>query len=366
MKIKATGNEIRLHLTNVTGAGAVQLVGSLLPALLSNPKVTIKTIYLPDRGNLSNQIDSSSGSAYQIYERILPNSISRFLECTFFGHYFNGDTPMIVFGDLPIQCSSPQILFLQNSLILKPLSFFLRRLSFKYIISQLIFHFGIRNVDAFIVQTKIMRDQLVKRYPRIKEKVFVVGNPVPTWLINNNSAKFKGRSSNLGKLKLFYPAASYKHKNHELLSKLDPEMDLPVSKLVLTIDPKDNPAPFLVWLVCEGFMEPKNIIKTYSDVDAVLFMSLEESYGFPLLEAMYLGLPIVCSDLPYARNLCGNEAIYFDPTNPNSLIEALHTLDSQLQTGWVPNWKESISNVPANWDEVSKSFLEISSSVLNK
>ena len=28
------------------------------------------------------------------------------------------------------------------------------------------------------------------------------------------------------------------------------------------------------------------------------YLSKEESFGFPLIEAMYLGLPIVCPDLP--------------------------------------------------------------------
>ena len=36
-------------------------------------------------------------------------------------------------------------------------------------------------------------------------------------------------------------------------------------------------------------------------MDALLFLSTDESYGFPLIEAMFVGLPIICPDLPYAR-----------------------------------------------------------------
>ena len=64
----------------------------------------------------------------------------------------------------------------------------------------------------------------------------------------------------------------------------------------------------------------------------------------PLIEAMTLGLPIVCADLPYARGLCGGEAIYFNPLSASSAWEAIAELQrvTELQPDpeWIPEDRE--------------------------
>jgi glycosyltransferase involved in cell wall biosynthesis len=47
---------------------------------------------------------------------------------------------------------------------------------------------------------------------------------------------------------------------------------------------------------------------------------LAEGFGLPPLEAMAAGAPVVCSDIPVLREVCGDAALYFDPHNTRSLI----------------------------------------------
>ena len=101
------------------------------------------------------------------------------------------------------------------------------------------------------------------------------------------------------------------------------------------------------------------MIEAYAQVDGLLFLSKKESYGFPLVEAMFVGLPIVCPDLSYARTLCGNQAIYFEPDQPESLLQALHTLQLRLDDGWWPDWSDRLRCLPASWEDVACSMLEI-------
>ena len=101
------------------------------------------------------------------------------------------------------------------------------------------------------------------------------------------------------------------------------------------------------------------MLKAYHDADALLFLSKEESFGFPLIEAMYLGLPIVCPDLPFARALCGDDAIYFDPNDIESLRLAIIHLKSRLIDGWQPDWNKQIKKIPKNWATAADEMLDL-------
>jgi glycosyltransferase involved in cell wall biosynthesis len=101
------------------------------------------------------------------------------------------------------------------------------------------------------------------------------------------------------------------------------------------------------------------MVQAYRDVDGLLFLSTEESYGFPLIEAMFMGIPVVCPDLPYAHELCSDGAIYFDPNSISSLHDALVTLNMRFSEGWWPDWTRQLSVLPKNWDVVADSMIAV-------
>jgi hypothetical protein len=354
---------IRLHLTNINGvgAGASQLLQSLLPAFEQSARCVISKLYLPDQGVLTSYQPSSRLTKASIYKRSLPNALSRFLECTFLSKHFDDEDPLLVFGDLPLRCNTPQTVFVQTAHLLPTPLAQLRFASLKYVFLRLVFRINSGYPRAFIVQTKIMKDALVKAYPKVMGKVRVVAQPVPSWLLDQRSVRTK-RMVKLGEsLNLIYPAASYLHKNHRVLSKLKTKdsSEWPINRLTLTIDQKSNPAPAVPWIECVGFLMPEQMIEFYGHIDALLFLSKDESYGFPLVEAMFVGVPIICPDLPYARSLCQSEAIYFNPDSITSLKSAINTLKLRLATGWWPNWEDQLSSIPKSWDEVADQMASV-------
>lgn len=350
---------IRLHLTNITGVGASQLLHSLLPALERDPKVAIECVYLPDRGSLSKYRSPSPSTTIEVYRRFLPNVFSRILECTLAANHFNGEIPLLVMGDLPLRCRGPQIVFVQQSNLLSSSQSSWRIDEIKYCFARAIFAFNLHRARAFIVQTHVMREGLEKMYSSCQGKVHVIPQPVPSWLLESGLRRSSREQTNLERLRLIYPAAGYPHKNHSLLSKVDERADWPVKELLLTLKECSNPAPHLSWVLCAGFLSSAEMIEAYSRVDALLFLSKEESYGFPLIEAMFVGLPIVCPDLPYAHTLCGDQAIYFDPDNLESLLSALRLLQTRLKQGWWPNWKDSVEKIPRDWETVARQILKV-------
>ncbi len=350
---------VRLHLTNVTGAGATQLLQSLLPALEREQRAILECIYLPDRGALSSYLSSNSITLTKVFRRSLPKALSRVLECTLFSYQFNGDTPLLVLGDLPLRCRGAQIVFVQQSNLLQPHHFQWRISGLRYLLARSIFAINRSRVRAFIVQTDVMRIALERMYPDIAGRVHVIAQPVPSWLLYSGLRRNGRVQQHRGGLRLVYPAADYPHKNHRLLSRITVQDDCPIEELILTINPASNPASHLSWVRCSGFLSPEEMIRVYSEVDALLFLSKEESYGFPLIEAMFVGLPIVCPDLAYARTLCGDEAIYFDPDDIESMLSAIQKLEARLKQGWWPYWEDRLTNFPRDWETVAVRMLEV-------
>jgi len=62
-----------------------------------------------------------------------------------------------------------------------------------------------------------------------------------------------------------------------------------------------------------------------------------ESFAHPLVEAMSSGLPVVASDLPVHREICGDAAIYFPRFSPDALADCV------LQVRQSPGLSEKLS-----------------------
>jgi glycosyltransferase involved in cell wall biosynthesis len=61
----------------------------------------------------------------------------------------------------------------------------------------------------------------------------------------------------------------------------------------------------------------------YRSAAVVLLPSLVESFSATCVEAMHFGVPLVASDRDFARDVCGDAAIYAEPTDPEAIAAAL-------------------------------------------
>jgi glycosyltransferase involved in cell wall biosynthesis len=61
----------------------------------------------------------------------------------------------------------------------------------------------------------------------------------------------------------------------------------------------------------------------YQACDLYVTPAYVETFAHPLVEAMAAGLPVVASDLPVHREVCGDAALYFPKFSPDLLAEAV-------------------------------------------
>jgi hypothetical protein len=265
----------------------------------------------------------------------------------------------LVFGDIPIRCNARQTVFIQSSLLMRGANTGRQVGALKYWVARRLFRYNMGYVSAFIVQTETMKKSLAMSYPGIGARIHVIAQPAPDWLMSSGLKRTGFKSAFGTMLRLFYPSANYPHKNHRILGKIYQPEDWPVAELILTVSEEQNPNPAISWVRCVGSLKPADVLDAYGIADALLFLSCEESFGFPLVEAMWLGLPIICPDLPYARDLCGEGAIYFDSNSTSSLRAAIAELGARRDNGWWPDWSASLARIPRDWQQVANAMLRL-------
>jgi alpha-1,3-rhamnosyl/mannosyltransferase len=61
----------------------------------------------------------------------------------------------------------------------------------------------------------------------------------------------------------------------------------------------------------------------YREAEVFAFPSFSEGFGFPPLEAMASGTPVIASDIPVLREVLGDAALFVDPADERGLSCAL-------------------------------------------
>jgi glycosyltransferase involved in cell wall biosynthesis len=75
-----------------------------------------------------------------------------------------------------------------------------------------------------------------------------------------------------------------------------------------------------------GMVSDEEIVALFHGARALVFPSFVEGFGFPLVEAMSLGCPIVASSVPVVQEICRDAAVFADPNEPEAIAEQMSEL----------------------------------------
>jgi glycosyltransferase involved in cell wall biosynthesis len=138
---------------------------------------------------------------------------------------------------------------------------------------------------------------------------------------------------------LLYPANFWKHKNHEMLLTafgMACRSGLAANiKLVCTGAPGVRQA----WLVraaqamglaervlLPGHLPMVEFAELMANCRGVVFPSLYEGFGLPVIEAMAAGVPVACSNTTALPEVAGEASLLFDPRVPTQIAQAMIAL----------------------------------------
>lgn len=139
---------------------------------------------------------------------------------------------------------------------------------------------------------------------------------------------------------LLYPANFWPHKNHRMLLVAVRQLQArrPRSDLVLVCT--GQPGEAMRELAAEarqmgldahcrfpGFVSEVELAALLASCRALIFPSLYEGFGMPILEAMEADCPVLCSDRTALPEIGADAVLLFDPRRPAAIADAIERID---------------------------------------
>jgi glycosyltransferase involved in cell wall biosynthesis len=209
-----------------------------------------------------------------------------------------------------------------------------RLTALRIFIERLWFRSGVRFCDELWVQSQSMADALGALYPRASISIVpLVDDELRAALGRSSSTSGAGAPADGPKFSFFYPADAVGHKNHVALLKawrlLAQDGEAP--GLLLTLEQVEFEELLrstgirredLSGVTALGRIPRADVLQRLAESSALIFPSMAETYGLPMLEASALGVPILAAERDFVRDVC-SPAQTFDPTSPRSIAAAV-------------------------------------------
>ena len=263
-------------------------------------------------------IDKRNSIHFNKYEikkvTVSKNELSRFL---FYKKNLRQFKSVFCFGNVPppFKIKPKTFIYFHNEILLNS-----KDLGFS-IISKLLFrlkwyYIKSRNFNyIWFVQTEHMKTLLNKKL-KVNSNAIL---KIPIFDSQKGSAISKNKNS------FIYPTSNQPHKNNKRLIEAFVEaalrteefftLSLTIDKIKLTL-PKNLKINFL------GFIGQDQLSDIYDKSQFLIFPSLKESFGIPLIEGIQANCNVIASDLNYVNELV-NPSYTFDPYDKKSITETI-------------------------------------------
>ncbi len=209
----------------------------------------------------------------------------------------------------------------------------MRRLGYQY---------SCKAAAATIGISHFVADEIVRLYDVPAEKVFAIPLALDPFMeqdcgdVERMVADIRLKYRLDGEF-LFFPANGWPHKNHETLVRAMARVsrERPGLRLILTgcpFDLHDRLRPILDEYGLHdcvrhlGYVSRADVAALYAASSLLVFPSLFEGFGLPLLEAMRFGTPVACSNICSLPEVGGEAVRLFAPQDEQQIADAILTV----------------------------------------
>lgn len=209
----------------------------------------------------------------------------------------------------------------------------------------------VNRADVVVTGTEAAKQQIIEHH-LTDRSITVVSSAV-----DPEPPRPKGRKKTLVYMGSFMP-----YKNVETVAAA--MHSLPGYKLQLLSRISDADRERYSKLAPEGSIEFLNGVSDeeylglLAECTALVTASLEEGFGIPVVEALTMGTPVLCSDIPVFREVAGDGALYFDPRSPEDVASKVLELEDDA------TWNRLSKAAPSQaakftWEKSAKRLLEL-------
>src|SRR5262245_25695204 len=180
---------------------------------------------------------------------------------------------------------------------------------------KVVYGWTIRRSRIVVTISEHARHTLIERHGLAPERVRAIHLAVDHDVFTPGSGERGGY--------LLYPARPWAHKNHARLYEAFARLrrGRPGLRLVLTGEGDYGRLPDGV--ESRGRVSRVELVELYRGAAAVVFPSLYEGFGMPVVEAMACGCPVACSNTTSLPEIAGDAARLFDPLDVDEIAAAV-------------------------------------------
>lgn len=119
-------------------------------------------------------------------------------------------------------------------------------------------------------------------------------------------------------------------------------------------------------IIPTGYLPTHEVIRWLKNADILLFPTLYEGFGLPVLEAMAAGVPVLASQIPALKEIASDAAFFVDPQKPKEIATGIERLlsDQDVRKQLIQKGQERAKSF--SWQKCAQETLNVLQAVFQE